>query len=83
MTRGQRKQSCPSDHHCRDCGVPMDVIHQQNAYGGYFKLLTCWNDECLLKTVTLSVDQYNSLTECQLEAYREMNRSSRPKFISA
>ncbi len=80
--RGQRKQSYSSEHLCRDCGLPMDVIRQQNACGGYIKLLTCWNADCLLNTVTLSVDQYNSLTEFQLEAYREMNRRSRPNFLT-
>jgi len=61
----------------------MDIIQQANSKGGFITLITCWNPKCLLETVTLSVDQYASLTECQLEAYRDMNRRSRPKFLSA
>jgi len=66
---------------CRECGQTMSVIQQPSASGGYIPLVTCWQRSCLLYGVTLSVDQYNSLTEEQLEAYRDMNRISRPKYI--
>lgn len=68
---------------CKDCGQPMGIIQQQSMRGGYIPLVTCWNSACLLNTVTLSVDQYDTLTEYQLEAYREMNRNSRRKFAHA
>lgn len=80
------KQHCPAsvcEHACKDCGQAMDMIHQQNMGGGHITLVTCWNSECLLTAVTLSVDQYDRLTECQLEAYRDMNRNSRPKYLHA
>lgn len=67
--------------HCRDCGQTMTVIQQPTHDGGYISLVTCWQQSCLLYGVTLSVDQYTSLTEEQLEAYREMNCLSRSKYI--
>lgn len=71
------------EHFCNDCGHRMDVIRQQTMRGDYITLVTCWSLDCLLNAVTLSVEQYDTLTECQLEAYREMNRNSRPKYVSA
>lgn len=53
----------------------MDVIHQQAFSGGRIELVTCWESGCLLHGVTLSVGQYASLTESQLEDYRQMNRA--------
>lgn len=70
------------EHACRECSHPMDMIQQENSKGGFIALITCWNPDCLLKTVTLSIDQYAKLTECQIEAYREMNRNSRRKYAS-
>ena len=67
--------------YCKDCGQLMKVIQQPAFDGGIIPLVTCWNRFCWLHGVTLSVDQYESLTEEQLEAYREMNRSSRRKYI--
>ena len=61
----------------------MAVIQQENMRGGHITLVTCWNTDCLLDTVTLSVDQYGSLTEYQVEAYREMNRKSRRRYLTA
>jgi hypothetical protein len=66
---------------CRDCGQLMKVIQQPTFDARYIPLVTCWNRLCRLHGVTLSVDQYETLTEEQLEAYREMNRSSRRKYI--
>ena len=66
---------------CRDCAQQLSVIQQPAFDGGYIPLLTCWDKSCLLYGVTLSVNQYARLTEADLEAYREMNRVSRPKFV--
>jgi len=66
---------------CRECGQTMAVIQQPSASGGYIPLVTCWQRSCLLYGVTLSVDQYNNLTEEHLDAYREMNRVSRAKYL--
>ena len=66
---------------CKECGQPMTLIQQPNADGGYIPLITCWQKSCLLYGVTLSVNQYHRLTEVDFEAYREMNRNSRPKFV--
>ena len=72
-----------SDIACKECGQPMTLIQQPNADGGYIPLITCWHKTCLLYGVTLSVNQYNRLTEADLEAYREMNRVSRAKYIKS
>jgi hypothetical protein len=55
---------------------------QPNFKGDYITLVTCWAPDCLLYGVTLSVEQYVSLPECKFEAYRQMNRHSRPKYMS-
>jgi len=59
---------------CRDCGEAMELISQPRFNGGVIELVTCWEKDCLLHGVTLSVDQYNSLSEQELESYREVNR---------
>ena len=68
---------------CRECGQTMEVIQQPMVNGCYIPLITCRNRSCSLFGVTLSVDQYNSLTEEQLEAYRQMNRVSRTKYLKS
>ena len=68
---------------CRDCGQILTLIQQPAFDGGYIPLVTCWQRECLLYGVTLSINQYKILTEVDLEAYREMNRVSRPKYIKS
>jgi hypothetical protein len=70
-----------SDIDCVECGQPMSLIQQPNADGGYIPLITCWQKSCLMYGVTLSINQYHRLTEEDLEAYREMNRVSRAKFV--
>jgi hypothetical protein len=67
---------------CRDCGQTMAVIQQPMMSGGYIALVTCWRRSCQLYGVTLSVEQYDSLSEEQLEAYRQMNRISRTKYLN-
>lgn len=59
---------------CRDCGQPLDVIHQPRFTGGHITLVTCWQD-CLLNGVTLPTDEYNRLSESNLEAYRAVKRA--------
>lgn len=59
---------------CRDCGEPMERIEQTKFNGGVIQLITCWKSECLLHGVTLTPEQYNGLSESQLESYRETNR---------
>ncbi len=66
---------------CRECGQKLSVIQQPAFDGGYIPLVTCWQKSCLLYAVTLSVNQYARLNDADLEAYREMNRVSRPKFV--
>jgi hypothetical protein len=66
---------------CRDCGQTMAVIQQPTFNGDFISLITCWQRSCALYGVTLSVDQYDHLTEDQLEAYRQMNRVSRTKYL--
>lgn len=61
-------------HVCIDCGVPLDVIMQPAFSGDAIELITCWQKNCLLYAVTLSVGQYARLKECDFEAYRQMNR---------
>jgi hypothetical protein len=61
-------------HVCRDCGEVLTPIVQQLTRGSV-TLVTCWNRQCDLATVTLSVEQYNGLSETQLEAYRQMTRA--------
>ena len=60
---------------CHDCGKPLDTKRQADGKGGYYVIVTCWNPQCLLRTVTRSLATYASLTDSELEAYREMNRS--------
>ena len=66
---------------CYECSQQLSVIQQPAFDGGYIPLVTCWQKSCLLYGVTLSVNQYGRLTEDDLEAYREMNRVSRPKYV--
>ena len=60
---------------CRDCGMPLDVQRQADGKGGSYVIVTCWNPQCLLRTVTRSLTTYSNLTDSELEAYREMNRA--------
>ena len=66
---------------CKECGQTMAVIQQPTMSGGYIPLVTCWYRSCSLYGVTLSVEQYDGLSEEQLEAYRQMNRVSRTKYL--
>ena len=59
---------------CRDCGQLLDVQTQADGKGSSYLLVTCWQRDCLLATVTRSLESYNQLTESELETYREMNR---------
>lgn len=59
---------------CRDCGNVLSEIAQPRFNGDPITLHTCWNADCLLNGVTLSVDQYNRMSEAELEAYRTVNR---------
>ena len=43
--------------------------------GGFYIIVTCWNPQCLLRTVTRSLSTYASLTDSDWEDYREMNRN--------
>lgn len=52
---------------CVDCFGSMEA-HQQ----GQHTIVTCKNKSCTLYGVTLSTDQYISLTPIQLEGYRKM-----------
>lgn len=60
---------------CRDCGQPLDTCQQADGRGSHYLLVTCWNPECLLQTVTRSLDTYMLLSETELAAYRDMNRA--------
>ena len=62
---------------CRQCGEVMSSFEQENSprVGGTTTYITCFKQGCLLHGVTLSVEQFNGLTEKQLEPYREMNRA--------
>lgn len=60
---------------CHDCKQPMDVQPQADGRGGYYLLVTCWNRNCLLFSVTRSLVSYSNLTECDFESYRQMNRA--------
>ena len=59
---------------CHDCGMPLDARGQSDGKGGSYVIVTCWNPQCLLRTVTRSLETYSSLTDSDWEAYREMNR---------
>jgi hypothetical protein len=73
------------EHICHDCGMPLDVQHQSDGKGGSYIIVTCWNPQCLLRTVTRSLTTYSTLTDSDWEAYREMNRtlSTNPAWYSA
>ena len=60
---------------CHDCGQPMDTQPQADGKGSSYLLVTCWNPDCGLRTVTRSLESYGLLTESDLESYREMNRT--------
>ena len=62
---------------CHDCGKPLDVQRQVDGKGGSYIIVTCWNPQCLLRTVTRSLTTYSNLTDSDWEPYREMNRSAR------
>jgi len=52
----------------------MDVQRQADGRGGSYLIVTCWNPDCDLRTVTRSLTTYVRLTEAELEAYRQTNR---------
>ena len=66
----------PENIICHDCGKPLDVQHQADGDGGSYMIVTCWNPQCLLRTVTRSLNTYINLTDVEWEAYRDMNRLS-------
>jgi hypothetical protein len=68
---------------CRDCGYPMAVIQQEDLDGSYLIQVTCWQPNCLLHGFTLSLERYKSLSDFQLEAYRQINRIYPPQYIRA
>lgn len=59
-------------HLCKDCGLPMETIQQVQHNAPSLTVVTCKNKTCALYGVTLSVNQYNRLTEEQLEGYRKV-----------
>ena len=65
---------------CHDCGMPLDAQLQDDGKGDYNIIVTCWNPQCLLRTVTRSLTTYTNLTDSDWEAYREMNRK-RGEFL--
>jgi len=65
---------------CHDCGMPLDARCQSDGKGGSHIIVTCWNPQCLLRTVTRSLTTYSSLTDSDWEAYREMNRAHAQNF---
>lgn len=60
---------------CHDCHKELSLIQQQKWNGGTINLVTCWNPLCLLNSVTLTVEQYYSLSDAQFEDYRQINRA--------
>ena len=60
---------------CHDCRKPLDAQLQADGKGGFYIIVTCWNPQCLLRTVTRSLSTYASLTDSDWEDYREMNRN--------
>jgi len=62
------------DCRCHDCGKTMDAQRQMDGKGGFYIIVTCWNPDCLLRTVTRSLTTYSNLTDNEWEAYRDMNR---------
>lgn len=57
----------PPSLQCVDCGHPMEAIKQ-----GEHTIVTCKHKSCTLYGVTLSTDQYVSLSASQLDEYRQM-----------
>ena len=66
---------------CRDCGQPMAVIQREEPDGRYFIQVTCWQPQCLLHGFTMSLDRYTSLSNLQLDVYRQINRIYPPQFV--
>lgn len=61
------------NHLCCDCHQPMEVAEQeQRSSTDPLVIVTCKNRACSLWSVTLSTDQYWSLTDEQLATYRTM-----------
>lgn len=66
-----------SSCNCRDCGKPLDVIQQAKSPrqgGGFFELVTCWNEDCLLHGMTRALEDYPNIPNEILDMYRAMNR---------
>lgn len=59
-------------HICQDCHKPTELIQQPKWNGGFIELATCRTEGCTLAGVTLSPDQFERLTETQLQEYRTM-----------
>ena len=59
---------------CRDCGQPLDAQCQADGKGSTFIIVTCWQKDCGMYSVTRSLESYLLLTESELADYREMNR---------
>lgn len=57
---------------CKDCGQPMETHQQEQRQAPPITIVTCKNRDCSLYSVTLSTDQYEKLTEIQLDGYRKM-----------
>lgn len=68
---------------CRDCGQPLGIIRQDGLDGDYLVQVTCWQTDCLLHGFTLSLNQYLSLTESELEIYRKTTRAYPLKLVCA
>jgi hypothetical protein len=66
---------------CRDCGQPMTVIQQESLDGSSLIQVTCWQQNCLLRGFTLSLERYLTLNPSELEAYRQTNRIYRPPYV--
>lgn len=62
---------------CPDCEKETDIKTQ--TYPAKYNrpdvhLATCWTTGCDLRSVTLTIEEHEALTEAQRESYRDMNR---------
>jgi hypothetical protein len=59
---------------CLECQQEMDAQQQADGKGGSYTIITCWNPDCGMRTVTRSLASYSRLTADEIASYREMNR---------
>lgn len=66
---------------CRDCGQPMDAQQQIRPPSPELMILvTCWNRNCSLWSVTLSTTQYKRTTDERWAEYRESVATLKTRF---